>query len=491
MPAARQNARSVIDADSMEILMVAAELSPYARQSEAADTIASLSRFLVQLGHEVTVALPRYPSFEDQGLLVARRLTPLKLPSGEAVTVFDGQLGSGVKIALFDAPDLFSRPGVYADERGKELPDNARRFALLGHAAAALAVQRAGQEQPFDVAHLHDWPGALAAIALAQTDMPLSKVLTIHDVERPGSFPLKELANLGIAEALNTESGVRLGSRINVLKGGVQVADVVTTVSPAHARQLSDPEVGGSLARLFESRQEEIFGILPGLDYALHNPSTDTAIAARYNAEAPDNKGTCKTALVRQLELDLDVDRPLVVAVGPLTRPAGADLLPPVARRLATQDVTFVVAGRGAPSLEKALGAKALTERDDYAYVRDVDDAFQRRLLSAADLVLCPARSHRSGLLLRQAQRYGAAPVAQRVGAVVDAVVGCDADLETGTGFLYDEETPDAVVGAVANGLAAYRGGAWGRLTRRLLRLDLSWEAPARRYLKVYEQASA
>src|SRR5688572_32160262 len=114
----------------MEILMVAAELSPYAREGEAGDSVAALSRMLVQLGHEVTVALPRYASFEAQGLLVARRLTPLKLASGESVTVFDGQLGSGVKIALFDAAELFSRPGVYGED-GEDYSDNARRFGLL------------------------------------------------------------------------------------------------------------------------------------------------------------------------------------------------------------------------------------------------------------------------------------------------------------------------------------------------------------------------
>ncbi|MEY2931959.1 MAG: hypothetical protein RL033_2708, partial [Pseudomonadota bacterium] len=103
--------------------MVAAELSPYARAGETADAVAALSRMLVQLGHEVTVALPRYGNFEDQGLLVARRLTPLRIPSGESVTVFDGQLGSGVKIALFDAPELFAKPGVYG-EGGQDYPDN-------------------------------------------------------------------------------------------------------------------------------------------------------------------------------------------------------------------------------------------------------------------------------------------------------------------------------------------------------------------------------
>ena len=63
--------------------------------------------------------------------------------------------------------------------------------------------------------------------------------------------------------------------------------------------------------------------------------------------------------------------------------------------------------------------------------------------------------------------------------------------LETGTGFTYDEPTPEALLGAIQRGLVAYRHPAWSRLTRRLLRLDLSWESPARRYLKVYKNASA
>jgi starch synthase len=474
----------------MEILMVAAELSPYARAGETADSVAALSRMLVQLGHEVTVALPRYPSFEEQGLLVARRLTPLRLSTGESVTVFDGQLGSGVKIALFDGPDLFARPGVYGEDQ-EDYSDNARRFGLLAQAAAALAVQRAGQGQAFDVAHLHDWPGALAAIALAQTDVPLPKVLTLHDLSRDGSFPARELANLGIAEALDNEAGVRVGSQVNVLKGGIQVADAVTTVSPTYARDLAGPEQGGVLSGVFELRGEELSGILPGLDYAVHNPTVDTALPSRYNAENAGNKGSCKTALIRRLGLDLDPDRPLVVMLGPLTKERGADLLVPIAARIVENDASLVVVGPGGAAIVRSLSAKGLTERDNYAYMEQAEGEEERRLFAAADLWLSPSRYDRSASLVRKAQRYGAAPVALARGAICDAVVDCDPDLETGTGFLYSEATPEALLGAITRALAAYRNPAWPRLTRRLLRLDLSWESPARRYLKVYKNASA
>jgi starch synthase len=473
----------------MEILMVAAELSPYARAGETADSVAALSRMLVQLGHEVTVALPRYTSFEDQGLLVARRLTPLRLATGESVTVFDGQLGSGVKIALFDGPELFARPGVYGDG-DTPYPDNPRRFALLAHAAAALAVQRAGQGQAFDVAHLHDWPGALAAIALAQTDLPLPKVLTLHDLSLDGSFPARELANLGIDAALDNEAGVRLGGQVSVLKGGIQMADAVTTVSPTYARDLAGPEHGGLLSPVFEARGEELSGILPGLDYAVHNPTIDTALPSRFNAENAGNKGSCKTALIRKLGLDLDPERPLVVMTGPLTKERGADLLVPIAGRIVENDATLIVAGTGAPSIVRSLAAKALTERDNYAYVEQAEGDEERRWLAAADIWLSPSRYDRSASQVRKAQRYGAAPVALARGAICDTVVDCDPELDTGTGFVYTEPTSDALYGAIARALGACRHPAWARLTRRLLRLDSSWESPARRYLKVYKNAS-
>ncbi|MEY4550270.1 MAG: hypothetical protein RL685_6465 [Pseudomonadota bacterium] len=470
--------------------MVAAELSPYARAGETADAVAALSRMLVQLGHEVTVALPRYGNFEDQGLLVARRLTPLRIPSGESVTVFDGQLGSGVKIALFDAPELFSKPGVYG-ENGQDYPDNARRFALLAQAAAALAAQRAAQGQAFDVAHLHDWPGALAAIALAQAEVPLPKVLTVHDLRRDGTFPTRELANLGINESLNTDAGVRLGSQLSVLKGGVQMADVVTTVSPTFARDLASPTFGGALAASFEARGEELHGILPGLDYAIYNPTTDTALASRFNAEDAENKGTCKTALVRKLELDFEPRRPLLVVLGPFQADRGGELLLQAVRRLIDQDVNVVVAGTGSPALLEALQSADLESRDNYAFLPEYDGATERQLLAAADLLVVVPGYDPGASLVRKAQRYGAAPIALARGGISDAVVDCDPDLETGTGFLYGEPTVEALVGAASRALAACGSLAWPRLTRRLLRLDLSWESPARRYLKVYKNASA
>ena len=137
--------------------MVAAELAPYVRQTDAAEAVASLAKALRQLGHDVTLALPRYPGLEAGGLLVARRLTPLPLPSGGEVTVLDGQLSSGVRVVLFDAPVLFERPGIYG-EGEEDYPDNAKRFGLLSEAA----VGAGAPARPAGSSLRHSAPARLA-----------------------------------------------------------------------------------------------------------------------------------------------------------------------------------------------------------------------------------------------------------------------------------------------------------------------------------------
>src|ERR1700677_2975289 len=128
----------------MEILFVTTELSPFVKVGGLADVSAALPKALRSLGHTVTIVVPRFPDLEAQGLLLARRLTPLRFMLGDRSfesTVFDGRLASQVDLVVVDVPGLFDRPGVYGDH-GESYPDNAMRFAALSRAAAELVRQR-------------------------------------------------------------------------------------------------------------------------------------------------------------------------------------------------------------------------------------------------------------------------------------------------------------------------------------------------------------
>lgn len=482
----------------MDILFVASELAPMVKVGGLADVVAALSKALRLLGHKVTIALPRYPGIEAGGLMLARRLTPLALPAVPAagaeavsVTVFDGRLGSGVDLLLLDVPGLFDRPGVYGEE-GQDYPDNARRFGTFCRAVAEVVRQREHAGAPFDIVHAHDWPGAMVTYLLRQhaAELPRTRsVLTIHNLAHQGIFPAESLVHLGLGPEHFRMEGVEFYGMVDFLKGGIVAADALTTVSTTYAREILTPELGERLDGVLRTRDKDLVGIVNGIDYAVYNPMTDPALIARYDAEDPANKGRCKAALLQELGLEIRTDRPLVVSIGRVVPQKGSDLLAAALPKILKADVSVAIAGTGDPGLVGKLEAAVAKARERAAYVGAVPEPIIHRLLAAADIVVVPSRYEPCGLVQLYAQRYGALPVACRTGGLEDTIVDCDAALETGSGFLFDKPTATALLGGVQRALAAMTSPRWGALRRRVMRLDLGWDRPARRYAHVYRTA--
>ncbi len=472
----------------MDILLVAAELAPYVAETEAAESVASLAKSLRLLGHEVTLALPRYPAFEEAGLMAARRLTPIRLEGGGEVVVFDAQLPSGAKLVLFDAPRLFDRPGVYG-ESGEEYPDNAKRFGFLSSAAAALVHARAEQGRTFDLVHLHDYGAGLTGVKLlAHAGPSVPTVLTVHDGKRAGVFSPKERADLGIPDEFDNQQAFRMGSKLCVLKGAVAVSDSVVATSPTYAQHLGSPERLGALSRVFRESGRCV-GVLGGVDYAQHNPATDPALESRYDAEDITNKARNKSAIVRQLGLALEVDQPLFLAEFVPGGGSALDVLASTLRTLMRNEMQLVVVTDEANRERLETAAKPYAE--SVKVIASPDDRTSRRLMAGADFYLGLERNNPSAQRLLRAQRYATVPVALSVDAACDAVVDCDAELSTGTGFLFESATQRGLAGAVARALAAYRHEKMSSLVRRVARQDLGWDRPARRYAQIYRQTLA
>ncbi len=466
--------------------MVAAEVGPYVRETDAADAVASLGKALRQMGHGVTLLAPRMPGFSE--LPLARRLTPLVLADGTEVTVMDAQLPSGVLLTLFDAPVLFDRPGVYGED-GKDYPDNAARFGLIAQVAAALVKAKELQGQAFDVVHVHDCAAALVPVTLERSGAArLPTILTVHDVARQASLPLKDFDALGIAKELNSDDGARLAGKLNLLKLGVERADAITTVSPSYAEGFTTEDACGALAEVFARLDKPVLGILNGVDYGVANPATDPSLPHRYDAEDAGNKGRVKTAILRELELELDLERPLVVAFGPATKEHGFDLVAGALSSLLKQDLSLVVTGDGPTSVTRRFEAAEDKHRERFRWIRELPIGRERRLCAAADIVVTATRHVPCGTTQLLAQRYGAVSVVLATGGILDSVVDVDAKLTTGTGVLFDDPVSDALLAAVERALAAYRLAGWQDLRRRIMRLDLSWDRPARRYLQLYRQ---
>jgi starch synthase len=484
----------------MEITFVTTELSPFVKVGGLADVSSALPKALRTLGHSVTIVMPRFAALEKHGLLLARRLTPLRFALGDRafeVTVLDGRLASQVDLVVVDAPGLFDRAGVYG-ERGEDYPDNALRFAVLSRAAAELVRQRVAGGRAVDIVHCNDWATALVPTyvrALAK-DVPalaaVRTVLTIHNVAHQGVFPKDILPSLGIGWEAFTVDGVEFYGGINLLKQGVLTADALTTVSPTYAREIQSPKYGGGLDGVLRGHGEALIGIINGVDYAVWNPATDPALVARYDAEDCTNKTRCKGALQKEIGLPLDGNAPVVAFVGRIVEQKGTDLIiAAMPKLLRGTEAQVVVAGEGEGSLVSAVEAAVAKSHGRGAFVGVASEGLVHRIFAGADLVVVPSRYEPCGLVQMYGQRYGALPVAHATGGLVDTIVDCDAKLETGTGFLFEEATADALLSATERAIGARTLPQWPALVRRSMRLDRGWERPARRYEHLYRSLSA
>lgn len=444
----------------MDVLMLSAELAPYLRATETGDAVAALSRALAQTGHRVTLALPYFQGAQEAGLMVARRLSLLEVPEVGPVTVYDGQLPSGVGIVLFESRELPPAEQVYGDD----ILADAKRFLMTCRAALALFEQRAQQGNPFDVVHAHDWPGAFFGLLPERPPW----VFTVHDANEHGLLSLNQLESLGLELDDEQLERLRSGTQASLLQAGVLSANVATTVSPTMALELKDTTRFGDLAVALA--EVPIQGVLGGVDYAIYNPAVDTALSSRFDAESPELKGNSKTALCRELELDLDPVEPLLVYAGPLDEAHGAQALLAILPELLKREARVVIVGSGSDeALLAKFSAAKLKRSSRYRFVDSNVRAQWRKALAAADVALCPSVAQYSGHSVRVAQRYGAVPVAANVAGNRDAVVDCDVELETGTGFLFDPTEPVGLLSAVERALAATHSPRWGRLRRRVL----------------------
>ncbi len=462
----------------MDILLVSSEFAPWVQYSGVAEVLASFSKTLKQVGHSVTVVVPYSHAYEAAGLLLARRLTPLKIEGHDGLTVFDTQLTSGVGLTLLTL--------------GAEISDqrDAKSAVLFARAVAALIKERHVLGLRTDIVHVHDWFGGLVAPALEVLDGPRPPVVfTVYDVEQQGKVTLSNGARAELGPMRDMPQ-LSLGGDLNILAAAIRTASFVTTVSEAYAEMLRDPSVSGPLAQVVQELKQPMLGIPAGIDYARYNPAIDPLLVARYDAEDFSQKGTCKTALQRELGLELDLNCPMMFVPGPLCDDLGGQLLVGSFPAMLNQPLSLVVAAQSSNNAGMTDTALRLSQQwPKQVALLSIDNPLgMHRALSAADFVVLTAQQSPLDSDHLLAQRYGALPIAIRTGLYASSLVDCDAKLETGGAFLFDEPSKEAFIGAVSRAVTAWGLPEFERLRRRTMRKDLGWERPTRRMLQLYRQ---
>lgn len=478
----------------LRVLIISAELAPFARAGALGEVMQGLARALGDMGVEVVVATPYYGVTTLEGT-PRHWKRPVWTPIGGDVrqvgvheTVADGD----VRVLLLDCPPLFRRDGIYGGPEGP-YADNDLRFAVLS--MAALRSAEVLWEGPPDVVHAHDWHAGLAVAyaRLAEEDewRKTASVFTFHNIAYQGSFPLDRAPVLGLPEPVLHEDAILADGRINFLKAGVVYADRVTTVSPTYAREVLATERACGLDGVLASRSNALVGVTNGIDTVTWGPSRDRALAARYDAHDPTGRAACRMALAAELGLDMAGDPPIVGVVSRLTHQKGIDMLAEAMPELADEGMRFAIVAFGDPAVEEALGAAAKRYPRRIAFRRAFGDPIARRVYAGADMFLMPSRFEPCGLGQQYAMRYGAVPVVSPVGGLVDTVEPVDETQATGTGFVLEEVTPAGIAEALRRADRARRSTTlWSSIVRNCMTRDASWDASARRYYALYREVA-
>ena len=481
----------------MRVLHVSAELYPWVKSGGLGDVAAALPPALSALGVEIRLLLPGFAGFLDAfpGIAdVARLATPF---APERVRVGLARVpGSRQCAYLVDHPPFYDRPGnPYAGPDGTDWPDNHQRFGLFGWIAAALARGADPRWRP-DIVHCHDWHAGLAPAYLASgapADRPAASVFTIHNIAYRGLFAADTFLDLGLPAGFFAVDGVEFYGQVSFLKAGLFYADRLTTVSPTYAREIRTPDFAWGLDGLLRSRAGVLTGILNGVDRKVWDPQHDPNLPQAYGADdMAAGKSAAKTALRHRLGLEERAAAPLFGAVSRLTPQKGLDLLLAVVPQLVAMGGQLALLGSGDIDLEHGFAAMARAHQGSVAVELRYDEALSHLIIGGADVVVMPSRFEPCGLTQLYALCYGSLPLVHRVGGLADTVVGADAASladGTATGFSFDDESPQALLGAIEQAISLFRApSVWQRLMRRAMTRDFSWEAAARQYLALYRR---
>ena len=474
----------------IRVLFAASECAPLVKTGGLADVVGALPRALAPEGVEVRVLIPGYPAVMDalgSGRMVAR----FHLPGGTARII--AGTAEGLDILAVENSSLYSRSGgPYLDTAGAEWRDNHLRFGALSRAAAELAVAGIEGWRP-DILHVHDWQTALAPVYLeAVAEARPATVVTIHNAAFQGLFPPSVIHPLGLDRGGFNPTGFEFWGKVGFLKGGLALADRITTVSPTYARELMTPEFGHGLDGLLRHRRAHLRGILNGIDTDAWNPRSDPALPVAYSARSLAGRTVAKTALETSFGLPHEPEAPILAVVSRLAAQKGLDLLIEALPRLIGREGRLVVLGSGERALEEGFRAAAAARPDQIGVRIGFDEPLAHLIFAGADAILVPSRFEPCGLTQLYALRYGSLPLVARTGGLADTIIDANpAALASGcaTGFQFAPVTADALGNAIDRLLDAWDDRiTWRRMVLQAMKQPVGWETAARAYRMLYDE---
>ena len=474
----------------MKVLYVASEAVPFAKTGGLADVAGSLPKALKAEGVDVRVIMPKFGKIPEKFRNAMEHVYDGEIPVSwrSKYVGLDKIEHDGVTYYFVDNEEYFRREGFYG------YGDDAERFSFF--CRAVLNLLPAMDFWP-DVIHTNDWHSGLVNVLLKiehQGDERYENIrtlYTIHNLKYQGVFPKDVMSDvLGLDWKYFNNGDLEFYDAVNFMKGGLIYADYISTVSKTYAKEIQYEYFGEHLDGLLRSREQDLSGIVNGIDYSVYNPRTDKYIFETYDEESLDRKLDNKTELQKSLGLPVRRNVPLIAIVSRLVEPKGMDLVVRMMDEiLQHEDIQFVLLGTGDKEYEDWF--KGLAWRFPKKVSANIyfSNQLAQRIYAASDIFLMPSNYEPCGIGQLIALRYGSVPVVRETGGLKDTIIPYDKYTKKGNGFRFADYNAHEMMYALKRALSAYENyEEWKQIVENAMNSDYSWKESAREYKALYEK---
>jgi starch synthase len=478
----------------MRILLASSEVYPYSKSGGLADMVAALGKWLGRAGHQVGIVTPLYRGIFDRFPGLTKLDYWLDVPLGPYRTqaeIWTLQPSEGLTIYFVHQPLFYDRGSLY-QEGGHDYPDNAQRFIFLSKAVVHLSRYLPWQPE---IVHVHDWQVGLAPILILHQRLTEGwgtvpgTCLTIHNLAYQGNFPRAIYDFTNLPPDYYHLNGIEFLGHMSCLKAGIAYADLITTVSPRYAREISTPGFGCGLDGILRRRADSVVGILNGVDYEEWNTSHNPDLKHPYSVDHLQGKRANKLDLQAEMGLPKDPSIPLFVNITRLADQKGVDIQLGALTEMLAANLQFVLLGSGNPYYEKAYQTLARRFPQQVAVRFGFDHGLSHRIEAGADFFLMPSRYEPCGLNQMYSLRYGTIPIVRLTGGLDDSVIDITEDQEHANGIKFTEYSVRALAKAIRKALVLFQTPALFQLYQlNAMQADFSWQRTAATYVQVYER---
>lgn len=469
----------------MKVLYATSEAYPFAMSGGLADVAGALPKALRKRLIGARVVMPLYECVSDEMRANMRFVTSITVPVSwrrQYCGIFEAKHG-GVIYYLLDNQYYFKREGLYG------YYDDAERFAFFSRAVIEML-----QYIDFtpDIIHCNDWQTALVPVFLdtlyrnVDRYKNIKTVFTIHNIQYQGKYG-DELIKDVLGLPADTSHLVEYDGGVNLMKGGIECADRITTVSPTYSEEIKEPWFAHGLDGIIRDRAFKLSGIVNGIDTDVYDPETDKLIWENFSADDKSGKAKNKAELQKEMGLPIRDDVPVIGIVSRLVTHKGFDLVKHVFEDMLQNDVQFVILGSGDWEFETFFHSMAGKYPDKIGLKLGFIPALAHKIYAGADIFLMPSKSEPCGLAQMIALRYGTIPIIRETGGLKDTVQ--DSGDNLGNGFTFKDYNAHDMAYAVQRAIMGYRNReGWNILVDRAMRCDNSWGKSANEYIKLYKE---